>query len=148
MKPITVRSIRFFIAFLFFTIFTVFCFWKLYLILLKSTGRGCEVKKCDRLDFIHCLSYLYLRDPAALGSIPSYPTKNFIGKIINLAEVNQWGWFEENGQLLENVDQIHLVLASGMPVLLSFAWKKSKVKLMIWALVIFTTIVFCPKEKR
>ena len=40
-----------------------------------------------------------------------------MGKIINLAEVNQQCWLEESGQWLENVDQTHLVLASGKPVL-------------------------------
>ena len=40
------------------------------------------------------------------------------GKIIDIAEVNQWRWLEESGQWLENVDRTHLVLASGKPVLL------------------------------
>ena len=38
-------------------------------------------------------------------------------KIINIAEVNQWRWLEESVQWLENVDQTHLVLASGKPEL-------------------------------
>ena len=37
--------------------------------------------------------------------------------MINVAEVNQRCWFEESGQWLENVDQTHLVLVSGKPVL-------------------------------
>ena len=50
--------------------------------------------------------------PAALGLIPSAP--NFLRrKIIDVTEVNQGGWFEESGQQLKNVDQTHLVLASG-----------------------------------
>ena len=34
--------------------------------------------------------------------------KNFRGKIIDVADVNQRRWLEESGQWLENVDQIHL----------------------------------------
>ena len=45
--------------------------------------------------------------PAALGLNPSNP-ENF-QRLIN--------WLEESGQLLENVDQTHLFLASGKPVL-------------------------------
>ena len=37
--------------------------------------------------------------------------------MINVAEVNQRRWLEESGQWLENVDQTHLVLDSGKPVL-------------------------------
>ena len=37
-------------------------------------------------------------------------------KIINVAEVKQRRWLEESGQWLENVDQTHLVLASGKPI--------------------------------
>ena len=33
-----------------------------------------------------------------------------------VAEVNQQGWLEENGQWLETVAQTHLVLASSNPV--------------------------------
>ena len=36
---------------------------------------------------------------------------------MDVAEVNQWLWLEESGQLFENVDQTHLVLASGKQVL-------------------------------
>ena len=32
----------------------------------------------------------------------------FRGKIIDVAEVNQWRWVEESGQWLENVDRTHL----------------------------------------
>ena len=42
---------------------------------------------------------------------PALP-KFFWGKIINVAEVYQWPWLEESGQLLENVGQTHLVLTS------------------------------------
>ena len=38
-------------------------------------------------------------------------------KIINVAEVDQQRCLEESGQWLENVDQSHLVLASGNLVL-------------------------------
>ena len=41
----------------------------------------------------------------------------FRGKLIDVAKVDQWRWLEESGQWLENVDQTHLVLASGEPVL-------------------------------
>ena len=41
----------------------------------------------------------------------------FRGNIIDVAEADQWGSLEESGQWLENVDQTHLVLASGKPVL-------------------------------
>ena len=37
-------------------------------------------------------------------------SKNFRGKIIDVAEANQQRWLEESGQWLKNVD---LVLASG-----------------------------------
>ena len=52
-----------------------------------------------------------------LGLIPRVPEKNFRGKIIDVAEVNQQHWIEERGQWLENVDRTHLVLSSGKPVL-------------------------------
>ena len=55
--------------------------------------------------------------PAALGSIPSVPQKNFRGNIIKIAEVNQRNRFEKSGQWHENVDRSHLVLAGGKPVL-------------------------------
>ena len=38
-------------------------------------------------------------------------------QIIDVAEFNQWRWLEETGQWLENVDQIHPVLANGKPIL-------------------------------
>ena len=41
----------------------------------------------------------------------------FEEKIINVAEVNSQHWLEESGQWLDNVDQTHLVLASGKLVL-------------------------------
>ena len=43
--------------------------------------------------------------------------KIFRGKNINVAEVNQQRRLRESGQWLENVDQTHLVLACGKPVL-------------------------------
>ena len=50
-----------------------------------------------------------------LASRPSWEKmrKNYF----NFALVNQWRWIEESGQWLENVDQTHLVLASGKLVL-------------------------------
>ena len=38
-------------------------------------------------------------------------------EIVYVAEINQWRCSEESGQWLENVDQTHLVLASGKLVL-------------------------------
>ena len=43
--------------------------------------------------------------------------KNSEAQIVNVAEVNHPCCFEESGQWLENVDQTHLVLASGKLVL-------------------------------
>ena len=57
------------------------------------------------------------KDPAASGSIPSVPEKISEEKIIDVAEVNQRPSKEESTQWLENVDRIHLVLASGKLVL-------------------------------
>ena len=47
-----------------------------------------------------------LRDPA-------FPTCFSEGKNVNVAEGYLLRYFEESGQWLENVDQTHLVLASG-----------------------------------
>ena len=49
-----------------------------------------------------------------LVRFPKFP-KNFRGKIIDVAEVNQCHWFR--GTWHENVNSTHLVLASGNPVL-------------------------------
>ena len=68
------------------------------------------------------IAYL-LPDPAAPGSIPSVPRK----KIVDIAEGNQPGCLEERGQWLENVNQTHLVLASGKLVLQNI---KHKIKLL------------------
>ena len=54
------------------------------------------------------LAYLLLI-PAAPGLIPSGPKKNFRGKIVDDAEVNQWRWLEERGQWHEKVCQNHQV---------------------------------------
>ena len=43
--------------------------------------------------------------------------KNFTGNKCHLAEVFEWCGLKEIGQCLENVDQTHLVLASGKLVL-------------------------------
>ena len=37
--------------------------------------------------------------------------------MLNVAEGNQWRWWEESGQWLENVDQTHLFMAAGKPLL-------------------------------
>ena len=47
--------------------------------------------------------------------------KIFSEKIVDVAVVNQRRRLEESGQWLENVDQTHLDLASGKPVLQKFA---------------------------
>ena len=53
-----------------------------------------------------------------------YSQKNYF----DVAEIYQWRWLEECGQRLENVDQSHLVLASGKLVLQKTSsakhWKK------------------------
>ena len=43
--------------------------------------------------------------------------KKFIGKIVDVVEINQWRCFGESGQWLENVDHTHLVLVSDKLVL-------------------------------
>ena len=43
--------------------------------------------------------------------------KKFIGKIVDVADVNQRRCLEESGQWLENVDHTHLVLVSDKLVL-------------------------------
>ena len=49
---------------------------------------------------------------------PGFNHQHFLEeKNVNVAEVNQWCWFEESGQQLENVDRTQLVLASGKLVL-------------------------------
>ena len=62
------------------------------------------------------LSYL-LPDPAATSLIPSIPDIFSEEKIVDVAEAYQRRCLEESGQWLENVDQTHLVVASGKPVL-------------------------------
>ena len=59
---------------------------------------------------------LRLLSSDALGSILAFPQK-FEQNIVNSAKVNKWRCLEESGQWLENVDQTHLVLASGKLVL-------------------------------
>ena len=49
---------------------------------------------------------------AAPGLDSQRSPKNFIGKIVDVADVNLWRCLEKSGQWLENVDQTHLVLAS------------------------------------
>ena len=56
------------------------------------------------------------------SSIPSIP-KNSEEKIVEVAKVNQWRCLEESGQLLENVDQTHLVPSSATLELQSFLLK-------------------------
>ena len=58
-----------------------------------------------------------LLDTAASDSIHSAPKKISEEKIVDVAEVNQWHCLDESGQWLENLDQTHLVLASGKLVL-------------------------------
>ena len=48
-----------------------------------------------------------------MGLIPSISDIFAEDKIIDVDEVSQRHWLEESRKWLENVDQIHLVLASG-----------------------------------
>ena len=57
-----------------------------------------------------------LLDPAASGLTPSVPESVSDDKFVDV-EVNQQLCLEESGHWLENVDQNHLVLASGKPEL-------------------------------
>ena len=45
-----------------------------------------------------------------VSAIASEP--NFRGKIVDVAELNEWHCLKESEQWLENVDRTHLVLAS------------------------------------
>ena len=56
-------------------------------------------------------------DPAALGSIASVIKISSEENIIDVHKVNQRHWLEESGHWLENVGQVHLVLARGKRVL-------------------------------
>ena len=61
------------------------------------------------------VAYLHLTQQPQV-CFPAF-SKNFRGKIIDVAEANQQRWLEESGQWLENVDQTLQVLASGKSVL-------------------------------
>ena len=56
-------------------------------------------------------------DSAAAGLISGIPNLFQMKKIVDVAEVNQQHCLEESGQWLCNVDQTHLLLASGKLVL-------------------------------
>ena len=79
-------------------------------------GRQIKLRCNYRGIIAHWLAHLP-QGPAAPGSIPSNPEIWSEEKTVDVAEVNQLGCFVESGQLLENVDQRHLVLASGKLVL-------------------------------
>ena len=50
--------------------------------------------------------------------VQALPNFFFRGKLIDVAEVNQWPWLEESGQqLFNNRDRTHQVLTRGKPVL-------------------------------
>ena len=70
----------------------------------------------QRVNIAQWLAYLLLH-PDAPGLIPSIPEIISEEKFVDVAEVNQLRCLEESGQWLDNVDQIHLVLASGKLVL-------------------------------
>ena len=57
--------------------------------------------------------YLLASGPSRPGSVPNISKKDSEEWIIDASETNQWHCLEESGQWLENVDRIHLVLASG-----------------------------------
>ena len=59
-----------------------------------------------------CIAQILVTHSGAPGLVPGVPSK-----IVDVAEVNQWCCLEESGQWLENVDQTHLVVASGKLVL-------------------------------
>ena len=69
-------------------------------------------KVAEKVSIAQWLAELFLV-PAAAGSISSFPKKNSEEKIVGPAEVNQWRRLEGSGLWLDNVDQTHLVLASG-----------------------------------
>ena len=75
----------------------------LFPVLCRSSRAGCIAQ---------WLAYLPL-DPAALSLIPRVPKKNSVEKIVHAADLKQQHCLEKSGQCLENVDQTHLVLASG-----------------------------------
>ena len=58
-----------------------------------------------------------------MASVLCVPKKISEEKIVDVAEVNQRRWLEESGLWLENVDQTHLVLASGKLVLQKYYFK-------------------------
>ena len=62
------------------------------------------------------LAYLLL-DSAAPGLIPGIPQKISVEKIVEIAKVHQQRCIGEREQWLKNVNQAHLVLASGKLVL-------------------------------
>ena len=62
------------------------------------------------------VAYLLL-DPAVVYLLPSIPKKYSVEDIIDVAEVHERCCWVESEQWLENVDQTHLVAASGKLVL-------------------------------
>ena len=68
-------------------------------------GSRCPAKKhfCWRLHSTGVACLLLAQPPQV--QFLAFP-KNFRGKIIDVAEVNQRRWLEESGQQLENVDQV------------------------------------------
>ena len=60
---------------------------------------------------------IFASGPAAPGLIASVPNNFSEEKIADVSEDNKWRCLKEGGQWLENVDPIHLVLASGKLVL-------------------------------
>ena len=61
------------------------------------------------------VTFLILTQQPGFGFDTQQSQNVCTGKIINFAEVNQWRWFEENGQWLENIDKNPS--CSGKPVL-------------------------------
>ena len=57
--------------------------------------------------------------------------KKFGGKIIDVAEVNQQRWLDKSEQWLEIVDQVHLALARGKPVLQKNSLKIAHTKFVL-----------------
>ena len=82
-----------------------------------STVRsGMELQRYQFLGGLHSTKVSHLLLTQQPGFDSQHSRIFFRGKIIDVAEVNQWRWLEESGQWLENVDQNQLVLARGKSV--------------------------------
>ena len=97
-------------------------FWcgRIYFCVIKICDRQIETKILISKSVIGgCIAQRQRSwfSPSSPGFNSQHSWKIFRGKIIDVAVVKQHCWLEESGQWFKNVDQIHLVLASGMLVL-------------------------------